>query len=120
MQLLEGGRCLDDAGESGGGKVCQFFWLHLVEPTAIHPAFLGEMLAGERLKMREDDRVETGPGREGSFHLTLGIKHQVDVRRHGLRLVPKEAERVLSAALTAHIGAEERGGGSLLLRIPRE
>ena len=39
------------------------------------------MLAGERLKVRKHDRVEVRSCGQGGFHLALGVKQQVDVRR---------------------------------------
>jgi len=62
----------DDPGENTGWQVGEFFRLYLVKSAAVDTPFLDEMLAAERLKMEEHDRVEVGPGSQGGFHLPSG------------------------------------------------
>ena len=76
--------------------------------------------AGRQMLDRVPDLrwVKLGPGLQGGFHLGPGIKHQVNVGRDRLRLVPEEAERISPASLPAHVGTQKRSGCTLLLRVP--
>ena len=65
---------LNHAGDLIGGQVGQFFRLHLVKATTIDPALLDQMLAGQRLKVSEDDRVKVGPGRPERLSSRLSDK----------------------------------------------
>lgn len=49
----------------------------------------------------------------------LRVEHKIEISSNRLRAVPDEAERLLVVGATAHVCAEERGGFSLFLFVPR-
>lgn len=48
-----------------------------------------------------------------------GVEHEIEIRPDGLRSVEDEAERLLVVRAAAHVCAQEGGGGTLLLPVPR-
>jgi hypothetical protein len=58
MHLLGTWPFLNHGSNITGRQVSQFFRLHLVKSTTVDTNLLDQMIAGQRLKVSEEDRVK--------------------------------------------------------------
>src|ERR1035441_8986368 len=64
--------------------------------------------------------MKLGMRLQGGAHRALRIKHQIHVVGGREGAVPDEPEGILPVSGAAHVGAEERSGWPLFLRVPRD
>ena len=101
------------------GNACQFARLNLVQTATINTAFATEFVASD---LTEQSMDGFGTARMSAKHrreAVLWVEHQVKIGSNRLRAVPDEAERLFVSRAAAHVCAEEGGGRSLFLLVPR-
>ena len=101
------------------GNACQFARLNLVQTATVNPAFAPKFVASDLTEQRMDGFGTVGMSAKHRREAVSRVEHQVEIGSNRLRAVPDEAERLLVVRAAAHVCAEERGGLSLFLLVPR-
>src|SRR5579859_903414 len=90
-----------------------------MQPATIHSALAAKIFAGDLLQYLEYRRNSIGLLLQEGTQRPVRVEQQIQIGRHGLRLIPNEPERPSLPRAAAHVCAEEWRRFTLLLPIPR-